>query len=563
MSKGLSGCLSALVVAMLFGAAVLPAQAADEFRVRPYLQNPTSKEVTVRWLSESNQAGTVVIDGKTYTSTPVQAVALDYQAAEPAADRYASLPYLHTVRVEGLQANTAYDYQVTNGTDSLGGSFRTPLTSATASGLTAGQGVRLFVYGDSETEPESIGKKAEWTPSLASGSTRPNWVNGQYIATQTEGYAQNLAIIQSRVADAQSKGLATLVSVVGDLVESGGEQRDWDEFWRHNAGERGSLASNVAIIPAFGNHENYGGPGELGGYNAAAAQAAADKFQTYFEVADNGQANVEVAPGTYADHTGRYHRTNFGPVTLITVDSSNGGTNGTANDTNFYLDNAANPQIPDYAPGSAQYEWLESQLAAAQADGQIVFVQYHHAAYSAGIHGQEPGTGTGQDNQSGQPMRELTPLLAQYDVKAVFSGHDEMYEHAIVDGIHFFDIGIGGDGLRGTTFGSPDYMQEFLAQTDALEVWDGNVLLSGGKHYGHLEIDAIFNADGQWDVTLTPAYAFPILSSTDPGQIIGWERRAYDDSVTFTTVPEPGTGLLVLSGIAAGLIVRRYRRRGN
>ncbi len=563
MSIGSSGRLSALAAVMLFGVAMRPAQAADEFRVRPYLQNPTSHEVTVRWLSESNQAGTVVIDGKTYTSAPVQAATLDYQAAEPTVDRYSGLPYLHTVRVEGLESNTAYDYQVTNGTSSLGGSFRTPLTSATASGLTTGQGIRLFVYGDSETEPESTEKKAEWTPALAPGPSRPDWVNGQYVATQTEGYAQNLAIIQSRVAEAQSHGLATLVSVVGDLVESGGEQRDWDEFWRHNAGERGSLASNVAIIPAFGNHENYGGPGAFGRYNAAAAQAAADKFQTYFEVANNGQSNVEVAPGTYADHTGRYHRTNFGPVTLITVDSSNGGTNGTANDTNFYLDNAANPQIPDYTPGSAQYQWLESQLATAQADGQIVFVQYHHAAYSAGIHGQQPGTGAGQDNQSGQPMRALTPLLAQYDVKAVFSGHDEMYEHAIVDGIHFFDIGIGGDGLRGTTFGSPDYMQEFLAQTDALEVWDGNVLLSGGKHYGHLEIDAIFNADGQWDVTLTPAYAFPILSSTDPGQIIGWERRVYDDSVTFTTVPEPGTGLLVLSGIAAGLFVRRYRRRGN
>ena len=64
-----------------------------------------------------------------------------------------------------------------------------------------------------------------------------------------------------------------------------------------------------------------------------------------------------------------------------------------------------------------------------------------------------PGTGAGQDMQSGQPLRLLTPLLADYGVKAVFSGHDEMYEHAIVDGIHFYDIGIGGDGLRGATYG--------------------------------------------------------------------------------------------------------------
>ena len=138
-----------------------------------------------------------------------------------------------------------------------------------------------------------------------------------------------------------------------------------------------------------------------------------------------------------------------------------------------------------------------------------------------------------------------------------------MYEHAIVDGIHFYDIGIGGDGLRGTTYGAPDYVRDFLRRPTAPELWDGNVLLSGGKHYGHLEVDAIFNADGKWDVSLTPVYAFPILSSTKSGQIIGWERRVYDDTVTFTTVPEPGTGLLVLSGMAAGLTVLRFRRRGN
>ena len=93
-----------------------------------------------------------------------------------------------------------------------------------------------------------------------------------------------------------------------------------------------------------------------------------------------------------------------------------------------------------------------------------------------------------------------------------------------------------------------------------LEVWDGNVLLSGGKHYGHLEIDVIMNAAGQWDVTLTPAYAFPILSPTDPGVILGWERRTYDDVVRFTAVPEPGTAVLVLTGIAAGWALRRGRR---
>jgi hypothetical protein len=533
---------------------------ADDFRVQPYLQNPSSDGITVRWFSESAVAAAVEIDGRTFNSSPVVAAELGYQTGEPEADRYSGLPYVHSIRVTGLRPDTGYDYEVRSGESSLGGSFRTPVVSAAAAGLAAGKGVRLLVYADSETEPESAEKKADWTASLADDSKRPDWVQSKYVATQTVGYTQNLAIMQARAAEARAGGRATLAAIAGDLVESGGEQRDWDEFWRHNAGGMGTFARDVAIMPAFGNHENYGGPGALGGYSASAAVAAAAKYQAYFEVPDNGQSHVEVTPGVFADHTGRYYRVDFGPVTLLTIDSSNGGTQAAADDTNFHLVNSENPQIPDYVPGSAQYEWLQTQLASAQSAGQITFVQYHHAAYSSGIHGQPAGDGPGLDKQSGQPLRLLTPLLAEYGVRAVFSGHDEMYEHAIVDGIHFYDIGIGGDGLRGTTYGEPDYTRAFLAHTDALEIWDGNVLLSGGKHYGHLEIDVIMNAAGQWDVTITPAYAFPILSPTDPGVILGWERRTYDDVVRFTAVPEPGTAVLVLTGIAVGWTLRRGRR---
>lgn len=222
----------------------------------------------------------------------------------------------------------------------------------------------------------------------------------------------------------------------------------------------------------------------------------------------------------------------FGPVTRLTIDSSNGGSDDTASDTNFFLDTAANPQIPDYMPGSPQYEWLEGQLQSTQAAGQITFVQYHHAAYSVGPHGYPAGTGTGFDTQSGQPLRVLTPLLALYDVAAVFSGHDEMVEHSIVDGIHFYDVGATGDGL-----------------------------LAGGKHYGHLEIDVTLAASGGWDVSIMPAYAFPLLSPTNPGEILGWERRTYDYVVTFFEVLEPNALLLMAAATAlqAGLSFHRLR----
>ncbi len=85
------------------------------------------------------------------------------------------------------------------------------------------------------------------------------------------------------------------------------------------------------------------------------------------------------------------------------------------------------------------------------------------------------------------------------------------------------------------------------------------MLLSDGKYYGHLEIAVIYNSRGLWDVTITPADAFPLLSAEEPGVILSWERRTYDDVVTFTAVPEPSAIVLALVAIAAGIGIRGRR----
>ncbi len=132
-------------------------------------------------------------------------------------------------------------------------------------------------------------------------------------------------------------------------------------------------------------------------------------------------------------------------------------------------------------------------------------------------------------------------LFKKYGVDAVFAGHDEMYEHSLVDGVHFFDIGIGGDGLRGPYMGedgkfdipSNNSYQLFLAHLNAPETWSGNQLTDGGKHYGHLEVNVTFE-DGEWRAELTPVYVFPMMDQS--GEVIRdisglpvLERRIYDD----------------------------------
>lgn len=513
------------------------------FRVRPYLQNPAAEAMTIRWCSQSADPGTVTIDGRTIPSEPVLCPELDYQGAEQTDLRYPKPPHLHSVRVTGLAPATSYPYSV----EQDGETIKAILTTAPRPGeVGKGGGVRLFFYADSKTQPESRDSRQDWTPSTSlPGGPRPRWVRDQYLADETTGYRMNLALIASRAAESLRAGNPVLVSVVGDLVENGGEQRDWDEFWRHNAGAFGSLASRVPIVAALGDHEMHGGPSsddpldDLGGYSGPASLLGSRKFLAYFEHPDNGAADKR--------HIGRYHRIDFGPVTLLTLDSTNGGSDGTDSDTNHLLDRGKAQHIPDCMPGSEQYAWLERELADAHERGAITFVQFHHAPFSAGPHGRAPGKGSGKDQQSGQPMRSLAPLLRKHDVRAVFSGHDELYEHSIVEGVHYYDVGIGGDGLRGPEDGVLNERQIFIAHDHAPENWNGNVLKQGGKHYGHLEVDvrrkeASEGNDGagsersaEFTVTITPVYVFPVLDPAKPGEIVAWERREYDDTLTFET----------------------------
>ena len=507
--------LASLVWACRFLGVLPTGVLASEFEVLPYLQNPAADAMTVVWFTAKEVPGTLEV------ATPDGPVRLNSQPElaetlqdnpwkpefEPARERTL---YRHRVRVTGLTPGTKYGYKVSQQEEIFEGSLRaTPTTDSP---------VRLIVYSDSETEPESsTTPPVDWP--APPGAKRPEG-RTRYLVDQTEGYRRNLAEIERRDPH--------LVSVVGDLVETGGEQRDWDEFWRHNAGEYGRLASRVPLIAALGNHENYAGAG--GGYTAKGANFATAKYLTYFEFPNNGAERRE--------HVGRYYRLDYGPVTVLCLDSSDGGKHQTEQDTNFNLSGSL---APDYNPGSEQYQWLERELPAARKRSRFVFVQFHHTMFGSGPHSVPLGH-KNFSGQSGRAMRVLLPLLLKHGVDAVFSGHDELWERSEASGerllpdgskrphtIHFYDVGAGGDGLRGPMEGHENPGRKFLAHQDAPEVWEGLRLVSGGKHYGHLEVNVAPGEDGRWRAELLPVYVFPVTDSE--GRVTGWERRQYDDVV--------------------------------
>ncbi len=506
---------------------------AEDFRVTPYLQNPKTDAITVTWLSESNQAGSITVPGVgTFSSSPVLASDLAYYSTE--ITKYydgtdPGTPYLHRVVVEGLSAGTTYTYTVTQGDSTYSSTMKTaPLADGD---------VRFIVYADSETEPESTGKTRRCSEPYGD-------YDRQYWLDQTDGYKINIQTMEDRNPD--------FIAIAGDIVEAGNEQRDWDEFWRHNAGSYNDIAGHVPILPAVGNHENHaGGDGGGGSYTTPLAKEAMARYRTYFSTPDNSSGKAELQ--------GRYYRVDYGPITYITIDSSNGSPNKTGQDTNWYLlgqgesseDNEAwgEGEAPDFNPGSDQYTWLEAQLADAKETSRFIFVQFHHSPYSVGPHGFKAGSAGqsgGEDTQSGVPMRTLTALFKTYGVDAVFNGHDEMYEHSLVEGIHFFDVGIGGDGLRGPYMGedglydlpSNNDHQVFLAHLNAPETWSGSQLVDGGKHYGHLEVN-VHLENGEWQAQLTPVYVFPLMDENgdvqrDENGLPVYERRTYDDVTVLT-----------------------------
>ncbi len=108
-------------------------------------------------------------------------------------------------------------------------------------------------------------------------------------------------------------------------------------------------------------------------------------------------------------------------------------------------------------PGSAQYQWLQSDLASNTSKCTVVY--YHHPFFTIGKEG------------STQALVDIWKLLAQYHVTLVLNGHDHEYQRWVpldasgqpsAAGITEFVIGTGGHSL--TTFVSSDNRVAFSMQ---------------------------------------------------------------------------------------------------
>lgn len=554
--------------------------AQSSFRIFPYLQVADENLVQIRWFADQNYTSSIELrdsKGNLLSSGNVQGVEMPdlyYTSNEKSqtivglegqnwigGDKY--FKYEISLRVPFGENIT---YKVLLNGQQFSGNFKSAPDSKNW------ESIRFIALSDSETEPRGRVTNRAWYPGQPlirfftvpelwkqkfGTTTEEGFELPNYFLTETQGYTSSLEIINARNPN--------FIMMPGDLVQGGGYMPGWDEFWRHNAGQFGSGLSSYPIIPALGNWESYGGinngygTNEKGQFNPVVGRS---RFHSFFEI------DIE---DPLQKHRQSYYRTDYGPITILTLDSSNGtpdqkrsdfsdaqklknkeysgpGTDTQENFTQSEYNAAGGTDLSGFGPGTAQYVWLEANLKQTKEQKRLIFVQFHHVPYGSGEHGvpmnHELSTG-----QGGTPMRILHPLFEEYGVIAVLAGHDELFERSFVDedgdgkGVQYYDVGVAGDGLRGVKrnwisnpLATLDYNEfsQWTADQKSIEQWNTSgsnpVLTDGGKHYGHLEVNLKKIQEGGKtfaQIDFEPVYAFPVMDQNYSLQRI--ERRVYND----------------------------------
>ena len=307
-----------------------------------------------------------------------------------------------------------------------------------------------------------------------------------------------------RVIERMSQEVPDFVLGTGDMVDEGHRQDQWQQFFEV---ENRMMRDNV-YFPALGNHDRQG------------RGRTADTYRAYFSVPENG------------GETERYYAFTYASSRFLVLDS---------NEYSFAL--------------TDQTAWIERELIAARQDPSIrhVFCVMHHPPFSISLHG------------GNRDLRERwTPLFEKYNVTAVFSGHDHVYERAEHNGIHYFVSGGGGAPLYARR-PRPDPIDAEATKKYERVYHYLRVSLTGNRveitavRVDGTTIETTTWADGPEPVTAPPMVASgaggpaPVMTPAAPPAA----APVRDDSSSMIWIGVGGIGLL----LAAALVVVRTLRR--
>ncbi len=175
----------------------------------------------------------------------------------------------------------------------------------------------------------------------------------------------------------------SLIIMSGDLVEKGDTESYWTtQFFDPQFTSIQEMLARLPYLASMGNHE---GQGAL--------------FGKYFPY-------PEYVSGRY------YYSFDYGPIHFTVLD-----------------------QYTTYTKGSAQYIWMENDLAASSKPWKIILD--HEPGWTA-----YPTSGGHGNNTTVQTL--IQPLCVKYGVQFIISGHNHFYSRANVDNVMHITSGGGG-----------------------------------------------------------------------------------------------------------------------
>lgn len=267
--------------------------------------------------------------------------------------------YVHSLELPELSPGTTYHYRVTTGEISTSG-----LAFKTLPGVSTP--FRMIVYGDGQSCFEM---------------GHPGMHN---------------AVVKAMMTHCTPS--PDIMLVAGDIVELGGEDRDWRAYygWGPECFDPHRLfMRKIPLYNSIGNHE-------YGSFYALVDPPYV--YQTYFDY-PNGELNPN-----YDD---LWYSFDYGDVHFVSLDANR-------------IDESPWPGRQE------ELDWFDADLASSSAPWKIVF--FHQPPYSSG-----------RPLSKGQNIQDfLVPIIEAHGVQVVFNGHVHMYERSLKNGVYYIIAGGGG-----------------------------------------------------------------------------------------------------------------------
>jgi hypothetical protein len=277
--------------------------------------------------------------------------------------------------------------------------------SYTINGLEAGTIYYYYVYVDGTLEKGSFRTAP---PADATSITFYSYGDTRSDPHEGEQYQLERDKIAGQIVNCTADNSAehqTILIHTGDYVARGLTESFWDdEYFNRSLQNSLDMMALLPIAGAIGNHETYaaGGSGE--------SQEAGALFRKYWP------------NPLFADSDCFYYSFDYGPAHFVAIDQYK----------------------CDYDNTSAQYSWVEADLAATEKPWKIVF--FHAPAWTAA----EPASSE-EINESSEEenamAREYTPLFTREGVQLVLQGHRHFYARSHVNETVYLTLGGGGAPL--------------------------------------------------------------------------------------------------------------------